>query len=379
MQNQPMKVKRIRNFVFQLHRYIGLFVGLIIVIVGLTGSFLVFRQEIDRVLVRSQFGEVVPQQLLISPTTLLTTVSTALRDRNLVLHSLSIPLTANAPYAVWVTSVDDKWTEVFINPYTGVISGTRQWENSLYDVVYRLHYQLLAGDIGLTVVGIVAFLLLLLCITGIILWSGWKKLINGFKIKWKAHPQRVSFDVHKVVGIVTALFLAMIAFTGFCWNFAAFTEPIIYVMTQTPQLAEPTSTPPTTQTLPVTLNEVLLKADAALPGAVTTNINLPSTPKGTFIISKKFPYEKSYGRSEVYLDQYTGEILRVRDSRALPLAEAILNAFTLVHYGTFGGWLTRFFYIFVGLSPTILMVTSFAMWWSKKIKLPPKHNYESSS
>ncbi|OKH28770.1 PepSY-associated TM helix domain-containing protein [Chroogloeocystis siderophila] len=374
-----MKTKRIRNVVFQLHRYIGLFVGLITVVVGLTGSLLVFRQEIDRVLVRSQFGEVVPQQSLITPTELLETVSTTLRDRHLILDSLSIPLTTNAPYAVWLKSIDEKWTEVFINPYTGVILGTRQWENSLYDVVYRLHYQLLAGDIGLTVVGIVAFLLLLLCITGIILWSGWKKLINGFKIKWKAHPQRVSFDVHKVIGIVTALFLAMIAFTGFCWNFAVFTQPIIYALTQTPQLAEPTSTPPTTPKSPVTLNEVLIKADAVLPGAVTTNISLPSTPEGIFRISKKFPHEKGYGRSEVYLDQYTGDILRVRDARALPLAEAILNVFALVHHGTFGGWLTRFFYVFVGLAPTILMVTGFVMWWSKKIKLPSKHNHESSS
>ncbi|WP_322505644.1 hypothetical protein [Chroococcidiopsis cubana] len=29
----------------------------------------------------------------------------------------------------------------------------------------------------------------------------------GFKIKWNAHPKRVSFDIHKVAGIVTAIFL----------------------------------------------------------------------------------------------------------------------------------------------------------------------------
>ncbi|PPS43170.1 PepSY domain-containing protein [Chroococcidiopsis sp. TS-821] len=372
-----MMTKKLHNFAFQLHRYIGLLIGLITAIVGFAGSCLVFRQEIDHFLVCSRFGRVVPQQS-ISIEAIVDAVRTAYR--NLTLDSVSIPLATDVPYSVWLKSVDDQWTEVFVNPYTADILGTRPWENSLYGIVYRIHYQLLAGRIGFIIVGIAAFLLFIACITGIVLWPGWRKLINGFKIKWTARLQRVSFDIHKVVGIITALFLAMIAFTGFCWNFAEFTKPIIYAIAQTPQLAEPTSTRPTTthQSF-VTLNEILLKADAALPGAVTTNISLPSTPEGTFKISKKFPQEKgNSGRSEVYIDQYTGEILQIRDSRSLPFADAILHAFTLIHYGTFGGLPTRLFYLFVGLSPTILMVTGFVMWWHKnKKKLPPKRNYQS--
>ena len=66
--------------------------------------------------------------------------------------------------------------------------------------------------------GIVALLTLILSLTGIMLWPGWRRLITGFKIKWGAHPQRVNFDLHKVFGIVTAVFLSLIAFTGFAWN-----------------------------------------------------------------------------------------------------------------------------------------------------------------
>jgi uncharacterized iron-regulated membrane protein len=35
-----MKALKLRNLIFQLHRYLGLVVGLILVIVGLTGSLL---------------------------------------------------------------------------------------------------------------------------------------------------------------------------------------------------------------------------------------------------------------------------------------------------------------------------------------------------
>ncbi|MEH2143699.1 PepSY-associated TM helix domain-containing protein [Nostoc sp.] len=40
-----MHSKKLRDFVFRLHRYIGLAVGLIAIAIGLTGSLLVFHDE----------------------------------------------------------------------------------------------------------------------------------------------------------------------------------------------------------------------------------------------------------------------------------------------------------------------------------------------
>ncbi|MEH2043028.1 PepSY-associated TM helix domain-containing protein [Nostoc sp.] len=57
--------------------------------------------------------------------------------------------------------------------------GDRQWETSWIGRVYELHYKLLAGDTGLPIVGIVALLTLILRLTGIVLWPGWRKLVIG--------------------------------------------------------------------------------------------------------------------------------------------------------------------------------------------------------
>ncbi len=43
-----MNSKKIRDLTFTLHRYLGLAVGLVLIIVGLTGSLLVFEKEIDQ-------------------------------------------------------------------------------------------------------------------------------------------------------------------------------------------------------------------------------------------------------------------------------------------------------------------------------------------
>lgn len=357
-----MKSKKLRDLTFTLHRYIGLAVGLILVIVGLTGSLLVFEKEIDHFLLNLQIEHIVPQGERVSIESVVDTVKAAYADaKDLKIASINM-LPPESPYKVWLKSPADKWTEVFVNPYTGKILGTRQSENTLIGFTFKLHYQLLAGEVGTIVVGIAALLLFILCITGLVLWPGWRKLISGFKIKWLAHPKRVHFDIHKVAGIIAVVFLAMIAFTGFCWNFYDFTKPVIYAVTLTPIPDVPVSKPIAGKS-PLGITEILQKADAALPGAITTFISLPEKPEEAFRIRKKFPQEtEEYGRSQIYLDQYSGKIVQMQNALSPSLGDSVLNSFGPLHYGTFGGLATRILYVFVGFSPTLLFVTGFVMW-----------------
>ncbi len=123
-----MKSKRFRNLNFILHRYIGLVVGIILIVIGLTGSLLVFQEEIDHFLVERQFGQVVPRQQRASIETIINTVKTTYSDRSdFKLFSLDT-LPENSTYTVQLRSTDDRRTEVFIDPYSGRILGDRQWE-----------------------------------------------------------------------------------------------------------------------------------------------------------------------------------------------------------------------------------------------------------
>lgn len=357
-----MKSKTLRSIAFSLHRYIGLAVGLILIIVGVTGSLLVFQKEFDQYLLQRQFGQITSQPQRVAIESVVNTVKTAYRDRpELKLASIDT-LSHNPTYRVRLRTEADKTTDVYVNSYTGEVLGDRDWDNTLIGIVFQLHYALLAGDIGVAIVGIAALLLLILSITGIFLWSGWRKLISGFKIKWQAHPKRVNYDVHKVAGIITAVFLGFIAFTGFCWNFYDYAVPTIYALTFTPHSPEPVSQIVAGKSS-LGITEILKTADAALPNAETTFINLPRKPEDTFTIHKKHPQESNeYGDSSVYLDQYTGKILKLQDGENLPLAEKVLGSFTPLHYGTFWGLPSRVLYVLVGLAPLILFLTGFVMW-----------------
>lgn len=372
-----MNQKIIRNVAFTMHRYLGLFVGIIFIIVGLTGSLLVFQEEIDHFLINLQFGEVIPNGQRLTLESIIQVVQKAYDNSGFKLIEIKLPLEAEVPILVRLNSPDDKRIELFINPYTGTIMGQRQWDKSIIGILLKLHYQLLAGQSGQVIVGIAALFLLVLSITGIILWPGWRRLVAGFKIKWKAHIKRTNFDIHKVIGIITAIFLTIIAFTGFCWNFYEQTVPIIYAVTLTPKPVEPKSKPVPDQS--IILSEVLKLTDKTSPGAVTTYIDFPQTADGVLTVYKKFTKDKSSYHTWISIDQYSGKVLQIRDSRSLPLGDIVLDAFVPMHYGTFGGLATRVIYAFVGLAPLILFITGFIMWRYRYQQKKLQKNFEKVS
>lgn len=362
-----MNARTIRNTAFHLHRWLGLIGGTLLCIAGLTGSVLVFWHDIDRVVLAQRFGQVIPTGEPVSIPAIADTVKAAYTSIGLTLSSVSLPEHANQPYVVWLNAPVDHHWQVFVNPYTGQMMGDRQWETSWVGSIYSLHYKLLAGDTGILIMGIVALVTLFLSITGIVLWPGWRKLIAGFKIKWQAHPKRTNFDIHKVAGIITAIFLAFIGFTGFAWNVPqAKVEDAIYAVTLTAKQPDPVSVPiPGKQPLPLT--ELLQRADAAVGSATTTYVSFPEKPEEPFRVGKKQAQETGkYGNTRVALDQFTGEVIQLSDGLKPSRAEAIVNQFGPVHFGTFGGLPTQILYVFVGLAPTILMVTGVVMWWYRR-------------
>lgn len=175
-----MNARTIRNTAFHLHRWLGLIGGTLLCIAGLTGSVLVFWHEIDHIVLTQRFGQIIPTGEPVSMPAIADTVKAAYAAKGLTLGGISFPEHAAQPYQAWLKDAADHHWQVFVNPYTGQVMGDRQWETSWVGTIYELHYKLLAGDTGILIMGIVALLTLLLSITGIVLWPGWRKLIAGF-------------------------------------------------------------------------------------------------------------------------------------------------------------------------------------------------------
>lgn len=121
-----MNARMIRNTAFHLHRWLGLIGGTLLCIAGLTGSVLVFWQEIDRIVLAQRFGRIIPAKERVSIHAIADTVKTAYASKGLTLGGVSLPEHADQPYQVWLNDAADRVWYVFVNPYTGQVMGDRQ-------------------------------------------------------------------------------------------------------------------------------------------------------------------------------------------------------------------------------------------------------------
>jgi uncharacterized iron-regulated membrane protein len=358
-----MKTKQIRDVVFIAHRYIGLVVGLLAAAIALTGSLLIINgwttPLFEPKVAITPTGEPIAIAKIASKAQSLVP--------NMTLESLEIPKEATKPITGWWLAGEDKWTKASLNRYTGELLSQPKPEgsNTYVDFLWNVHITLLGGEKGAYVAGIVGLLTTTLCITGIILWPGWRRLVTGFKVKWNAKAKRLNFDLHKVVGIIAAVFLLMAMFTGFIWNYGTWITPAIYTATFSPQPAQ--GNEPLSKAIPGKpplkfTKEILQKANAALPEGQVTYINFPTKPKGVFQVYKEINGQEVYAA----IDRYSGEIIKVKNLSTKSLGDRVMDSFVPVHFGTFAGLPSRIFYVFIGLSPTVLLITGFIMWRYRK-------------
>ncbi|MDS3862281.1 PepSY-associated TM helix domain-containing protein [Thermosynechococcaceae cyanobacterium BACA0444] len=362
-----MNRKTIRHFFFYIHSTLGLVVGILLCIAGVTGSILVFWHEIDVAILTQHFGSLIPTNTPISLTKIQQNLEALATSKNFHLDGIAPSSSLTQFYQAWLEDDMDHHWQAWINQYTGEILGIREWETSWVGRIYDLHYKLSAGDTGTIIMGIVALLTVFIAITGIVLWPGWRKLIAGFRIKWQSHIRRRNFDVHKVAGIVAAVFLIMIGFTGFAWNIPqAKVNDAIHAITFSPK-SEPPVISPVANQQPLSFGVLAQQAQSQFPEARITFLHSPHTETEPASIYFKQTGENShFGNSSVDLNPYTGEILNIKDGLNPSTAEAIINQFGPVHYGTFGGMTTRIFYVLIGLLPVILLLTGFIMFWHRR-------------
>ena len=198
-----------RGVLVRLHRYAGLALALFLAFAGLTGSAIVFGEELDAFLNPALFhtgskGPVLP------PTQLARRVEHALPGARVTY----IPLRrkGDETYVLGVTSkpgVTLAYDEVFTDPVTGRVLATRQWGQCslsrlhLMPFLYVAHYTLqLPGTWGVLFMGIVGILWTIDCFIGFALTLPrgkpfWRKWATSWRIKPNAGRYRFHLDLHR--------------------------------------------------------------------------------------------------------------------------------------------------------------------------------------
>ena len=351
-----------RNFIFRLHKYAGLSVGLLLAMSGLTGALLVFGDELDSLLnpallhVEARGAAHAPVQKMLDAAQQVYPQEKAARIR--------LPRDEQSSCEICFAARENPRC-VYLDPYDGRVLGTRVPAHSLKARVISLHRRLLSGETGETIIGVCGLLLLAMSLSGLFLWwPGRRNLARGWKINWRGSTYRINYDLHRLTGICVMLFLMVNAMTGAAMVFRPSFEGLLNRFDGAPNNppAKPVSHPdPMLQTL--STDEILRRAEAALPNAVPTIVTLPAAAAATFNVRLRQAGElHPSGRSIVYLDQYSGEVRLVENAFQAPLGTRAGHNLYPIHVGQWGGRLTRVIQVAVGLTLPLLFCTGLLMW-----------------
>jgi len=283
---------------------------------------------------------------------------------------VSKPRVANGVWTVWFSSgtkAEPKFTAVHVDPYTAKVTGQRVWGEDLMSWFYRLHFRLLAGTTGGIIVGIFGIVMLISVSSGIYLW--WPLFRNSWRAAFAVRPgQRFNYDLHKLVGITSAVFLLVIAFTGICMEFPEqFRWAVALISEETPPPEGLKSVGSSTKQA-LTPDQAIAVAETYFPNAEFDHLHPPEGSDGVYEVAFRQPGEvqQSYGRTQLFLDQYTGEIVTRRTPDDFTAADTFFAWQFPLHNGeAFGLW-GRWIVFLVGLTPTFLYVTGFLVWLRRR-------------
>ena len=168
-----------RDVFLRIHRYVALTLALFLVVIGLTGSIIVFFLELDRWL-NPDLLVVAPQGDSLNVLALREKLAAEDPDAHVYyVHFLKNPdesFYAYAEGAIDPATDEEKvitYDEVFSDPYTGERLGERHWgdisleRKDLMTFLYFLHYSLVLPEaLGESFMGIVAFVFAIDCLVG---------------------------------------------------------------------------------------------------------------------------------------------------------------------------------------------------------------------
>src|SRR6476619_151392 len=129
-----------------LHRWIGLVSAAFLIVIGVSGSALVFENEIDRAL-NPALSSVLPGRTRQSFEFLLARVRATYPADPVV--GIRVGETADQAYEFSLRSR----VSAMIDPYTGAVLGVRDREASLARWLHLLHTRFVAGEVGERLVG----------------------------------------------------------------------------------------------------------------------------------------------------------------------------------------------------------------------------------
>ncbi|PKK37212.1 hypothetical protein BWI96_07645 [Siphonobacter sp. SORGH_AS_0500] len=369
-----MNKGKLTRLTFTLHSWLGFVSGIFLLLLGLSGSVLVFRHELDH-WANQELLQVSSQGKTLAPDRLSRCYHTIV-DKYGDLDGIAWLNPEAGPDQAYNFRIYYNDARLFtydlglisFDPYSGTIlreGPSRSFTPSFIEWLLQFHFSFQLGIPGAALTAIFGLTMMLSLLTGVIVYRKmfWKVLSFRIRINRK-NWRTISSDLHRIVGVWSLLLNAIIFFTGFYMNLFAFEAKT--------WRGETVPTQPNTL-MAASPDQMLQQALKAFPGLQPSYVYLPTQPTRTFEVRGYTPNQwKLWGAgNNVKIDQQTGKITRISRLQDKSVGERIEATFFPLHVGNYGGLPVKVLYVIIGLTPGLLSITGFLLGW-RRLRKPAK-------
>jgi uncharacterized iron-regulated membrane protein len=364
-----------RRIIFQVHLWMGLGLGLYLLVMSLSGIALVFEDEIAAAMdpqlyhVREASGPHVTMDALIK--------SVRATYPNNRIWRIYAPTTRRDTYLFSLEETGGFRT-VFAHPATGAVVGELPRE-SFMATVWSVHANLTAGDEGRRINCTLGLFALVLFATGLLVWwPGASRWWHALGVNRHESWQRVTRRLHGAVGIWTFAFVVMFAATGALY----FYGPTLF---KALALVSVRTNPPSVWSDPAldgkaprpSIQQLIAQAQATTPDkalwavfppmGAKSPVQVVLGPIGDDLGRHAWDWDATENRY-VYFDQYSGQLLAQWDVKNRTAADFVRSWIAPLHRGSFDGFGVKILWAIIGLAPSLLFVAAVLMWWNRVLR-----------
>jgi uncharacterized iron-regulated membrane protein len=365
-----MRLAPIRNLLFQLHMWIGLGLGILFALLGLSGSLLVYEDGladlIDPPPIATSVGKPLSLQRLIEVARgaapgahgAVTVILPQMAGEAALVRLGQLSRMGSMP------GMPSTGVQFYLDPVSGAVLGERHNATPpAFIVMHQLHSNFLMGKAGHSLVGWLGVAMLLLGISGLVLWwpkrGQWK---YAFLVRRTAKGLRFHRELHAAAGIWTFLIFMIVSFSGVA---LAFPVTLRTAAGSGPAVARDRPSAPAVIPLP----------DGMRPNPDTTATQARNTFPGLALQSLVFPARPDQAVTATFakpdglivtafLDR--GRVIAARDVMTTKGADFFVAAQRPIHEGKLLGPVWGLLVFLSGLLPTLFLVTGTVMWASKR-------------
>ncbi|RYZ97650.1 MAG: hypothetical protein EOO68_14975, partial [Moraxellaceae bacterium] len=370
----------LKNWVYQIHWFLGITAGLVLAVMGTTGALVSFEQEIMESISPGVASVEVRDSAIkpLTPDVLLTRFRAEHPEVWIESITLSSAPERNALIKTAGMGKNKRGEEIYIDPYTGKELGKLNGEE-FFRTMLGLHRWLLIPNgeginIGRQITGFSAIALVFFALSGLYLrwprrplsWRSW------FHINFKLRGRNLYWALHSVIGTWLLVIYLLLALTGLSWSYSWYKSGLSVILTgEVPKerKREPRETPRYPDSAPAIDNTWQAFSKETDGHFKTATIAIPRKPNDAFTVTYLLPDALHQRQRNVLSFHASGAVKEAKPFVKIePLGKRIYQGMYELHTGIWFGMTGRVVNTVASLCMLLFTITGFLLYLDRRKK-----------